>query len=79
MRMRTTLILSFLAAIALTAGCGPTRDGVKSRADARGRLAAFNSQLNFDQATQAFEVGRFDVALRQINEAIRKAQQVSGE
>ncbi|UCD74988.1 MAG: tetratricopeptide repeat protein [Phycisphaerales bacterium] len=42
------------------------------RAEARGRVDAFNSQLSYDQAKQAFEVGRFEIAMRQIDGALAR-------
>lgn len=63
------LIVIGLAA-ALMAGCAPTATGIQARADARDRLDAINANVGYDQAMQAFEVGRFERAERAIDGAI---------
>jgi len=45
------------------------------RSSARERVAIFNAQLAYDQATQAFNTGRFDQAMRQIVAAIQQYPQ----
>ena len=72
MWMRLILSVSLVAALLMAAGCGPSSHGKKMRTEARGRVDAFNSQLSHDQAKQAFEVGRFKIALRQIDSALAR-------
>lgn len=72
MWMRLILTAGLAAALLATAGCGPTSHGKKMRTEARSRVDAFNSHLSYDQALQAFEVGRFDVARRQIDAALAR-------
>jgi len=66
-----------LAGLVITAVClvGCSEGGgyhKEMRGSARDRLAVFNAQLAYDQATQAFNVGRFEKAYRQILGAIQQ-------
>lgn len=59
----------FLSAVALQ-GCSQTPYREQVRTDASNRVAIVNAQLQYDQAKQAFEVGQFAKATREINAAI---------
>ncbi len=63
------LLLAFGSSLT---GCGPSPMGIDAREAARERLNLINAQFTYDQAMQAFEVGRFDKALRGVNAAIEQ-------
>ena len=60
-----------IAAVYL-AGCSGGRYHEEMRTGAAERVAIFHAQLAYDQATQAFNVGRFEKAYRQILGAIQQ-------
>lgn len=66
------VILLLLAIGSSLTGCGPSDRGFKARVSARERVNFINAELTHDQAMQAFEVGRFDQALRGVNAAIEQ-------
>lgn len=71
MNTRAGLFLTFIFAALTLAGCeGPGPEGLEARADARQRLDAMNAGISYQQAEQAFETGRFDRAMTNINSVI---------
>ena len=68
-----TKLLAATLVLLLATGCaGPTRAGKEARNAAHDRMDQVNAQLAAQQATQQFEVGRFDDALDIINGAIER-------
>jgi tetratricopeptide (TPR) repeat protein len=68
----TVLSIALLACLLGAAGCGPTKAGIKARADAQGRMNAVGAQFTYDQAKQEFNAGQFDRAQRNIELAIER-------
>jgi len=66
------MIYSFGLAMVLMSGCGPTKEGMQARNDAKQRMDAMTTHLSYQQAKQSFEVGQFDRALKTINKAISR-------
>ena len=64
-------LASLVTAVYLV-GCSGGGYHEEMRSSARERLSIFNAQLAYDQATQAFNTGRFDQAMRQIVAAIQQ-------
>ena len=69
---RTMMLVGMGLVLAMgLGGCnGPGKTGMEMREKSRNRVAMMNSQLTFDQASRAFDVGRFERALREIDAAI---------
>ena len=76
LRNRIFSLASLVTAVCLV-GCSEGGYHKEMRVSARERVAAFNAQLAYDQATQAFNTGRFDEAMRQIVAAIGQYPQHS--
>lgn len=73
MKRRLFYSMLLLAPLTAFAGCGgPTKAGLEARSDARERLAMVNAQVSYDQAERAFEVGQFDRALREVENALQR-------
>lgn len=70
-RNRIFSLASLVTAVCFV-GCSEGGYHEEMRSSARERVAVFNAQLAHDQATQAFNTGRFDQAMRQIVAAIEQ-------
>jgi tetratricopeptide (TPR) repeat protein len=71
--MRRIISIIAIGGIVLMSGCnGPTKAGQEARGAARDRMNFMNAQITYDQARQSFDVGQFDKALREINNAISR-------
>ena len=68
-------LASLVTAVYLVGCSGGGGYHEEMRSSARERVAIFNAQLAYDQATQAFNTGRFDQAMRQIVAAIQQYPQ----
>ena len=78
MRLRTTTLLVAVALSSGLAACkGPGPKGLENRAAAMKRMNLINSDLMFDQAQQAFEAGRLDRALEDVEEAIARSPEIA--
>lgn len=73
----TTVALIFIAVIAVNGCSGPTKKGIEARSDATDRVNLVNAQVSFDQARRSFETGDLDRALREINNAITRYEDVA--
>ncbi|MEE8155043.1 MAG: hypothetical protein V3T53_08855, partial [Phycisphaerales bacterium] len=72
------LSLTCLVTAVYVVGCSGGGYHEEMRSSARERVAIFNAQLAYDQATQAFNTGRFDQAMREIVAAIQQYPQNPG-
>ena len=72
------LSLAVLITAVNVVGCGGPRYHEQMRTGAAERVAIFKAQLAYDQATQAFNVGRFEKAYRQILGAIQQNPDTPG-
>jgi tetratricopeptide (TPR) repeat protein len=78
MRRHTSITLLVLTGTLLLAGCGgPTKKGIEARSAAAERVNMVNAQVSYDQARRSFETGEFDRALREINGAIARYEDVA--
>lgn len=74
MNIRKAIITSAVFAVSFLAGCqgqGQTNHD-KMRTDAADKLDGMTSNISYNQAKQAFEVGRFDRALTAINPIVAR-------
>ena len=72
MAKQTSLMVLACLSIVTVCGCGPTKSGLEFRVDARKRMDLVSAKITFEQASQSFESGKFDRALREIDAAIRR-------
>ncbi len=71
MNIPTALFVTCIVAATALAGCdGPTTQGQIARENAQGRIDVMSAGISYQQAEQAFEVGRFDRAEKNINQVI---------
>jgi tetratricopeptide (TPR) repeat protein len=69
---RLICVGSLIAALGLV-GCGPSKYGKQMRQEANERLSLVNADIAYSQARRSFEVGQFDRALQEVDEAITRA------
>lgn len=70
MLCRNCVIATTLAMLLLSGCNGPTEQGLKVRAEAHDRMNVARTNITYEQAQQAFEEGKFEIALREIEKAI---------
>ncbi len=72
MAKQTRLFILTCLSVVIVSGCGPTKSGIEARVEARRRMDLVSAKITFEQASQSFESGKFDRALREIDAAIRR-------
>jgi tetratricopeptide (TPR) repeat protein len=73
MALSRTLIAGVLTGVALLSGCNYTPYHERVVQEAKDRIDLVNAQLNYDQARQAYDSGRFDHAMKEITLAIARS------
>lgn len=72
-----TFIAFLFAFLSMLIGCGgPTTRGIEARSAAAERVNMVNAQVSFDQARRSFETGELDRALREVNQAISRYEDI---
>lgn len=75
-----SIVIIALTLVTLIAfiGCGgPTKQGLEARSAAADRVDMVNAQVSFDQARRSFETGDLVRALREVNNAIARYDDVA--